>query len=85
LDHDSRVLRRTRRVHRPAQAQEHLRASAAFGSAQAYWYGERGDGSAWLVTENGTPIRRACNFGNATDEVLLLGRPLPAETALLAA
>jgi len=62
-----------------------LRASAAFGSAQAYRYGERGDGSAWLVTENGTLIRRACNFGSATDEVLLLGPPLPAEIELPAA
>jgi hypothetical protein len=49
------------------------------------WCGKRGDGSAWLVTEIGTLIRRACSFGSATDEILILGPPLPAGTAPLAA
>jgi len=36
----------------------------------------------WLVSENGMLIRRACNFGRATDEVLL-GRPPASEAVAL--
>ena len=60
-----------------------VRASATFGKVQAYWYGERGDGSAWLVAENGTLIRRGANLGEALDEEIALGVPLPSETELL--
>lgn len=61
-----------------------VRASATFGKAQAYWYGERGDGSAWLVAENGTLIRRGANTGEALDEEIGLGAPVPYEAEMLA-
>jgi hypothetical protein len=47
-----------------------VRASAEFGKAQAYWYGAQSDGSAWLVAENGTLIRRASNIDDALDEAV---------------
>jgi hypothetical protein len=62
-----------------------VRASSVFGKAQAYWYGDQGDGSAWLVAENGALIRRAAEFGDARDEELALGTPLPEEAEALAA
>jgi hypothetical protein len=61
-----------------------VRASATFGKAQAYWHGEQGDGSAWLVAENGTLIRRGANIGEALDEEIGLGAPLPYEAETLA-
>jgi hypothetical protein len=56
-----------------------VRASAVFGRAQAYWYGAQCDGSAWLVAEHGTLIRRAANIDAALDEEIALGEPLPYE------
>ncbi|MFI6548215.1 HEAT repeat domain-containing protein [Streptomyces prunicolor] len=53
--------------------------SARYGRAQAYYYGGRGDGSAWLVAEHGTVIRRYGETGEAEDELLSLGEPLPYE------
>lgn len=53
--------------------------SARYGRAQAYYYGGQGDGSAWLVAEHGTVIRRYCETGEAEDELLTLGEPLPYE------
>jgi HEAT repeat protein len=62
-----------------------VRASSVFGKAQAYWYADQNDGSAWLIAENGTLIRRGANFGNARDDELALGTPLPEEAEALAA
>ncbi|MER5185400.1 HEAT repeat domain-containing protein [Streptomyces sp. NPDC002896] len=53
--------------------------SARYGQAQAYYYGGQNDGSAWLVAEHGTVIRRYCETGEADDELLTLGAPLPYE------
>ncbi|MGW1029959.1 HEAT repeat domain-containing protein [Streptomyces sp. NPDC002577] len=53
--------------------------SARYGQTQAYYYGAQGDGSAWLVAEHGTVIRRYCETGEADDELLTLGEPLPYE------
>ncbi|MFJ8871322.1 hypothetical protein ACIRD6_36930 [Streptomyces sp. NPDC102473] len=53
--------------------------SSRYGRAQAYYYGAQGDGSAWLVTEQGTVIRRYCETGDADDQLLTLGDPLPFE------
>jgi len=56
--------------------------SARYGRAQAYYYGGQGDGSAWLVAERGTVIRRYGETGEAEDdESLTLGEPLPYERA----
>lgn len=55
--------------------------SARYGRAQAYYYGGQGDGSAWLVAEHGTVIRRYGETGEAEDESLTLGEPLPYERA----
>jgi HEAT repeat protein len=60
-------------------------ASAEFGKAQAYWFGAQGDGSAWLIAESGTLIRRASNIDEALDEAVALGVPLPSEAEVLAA
>nr|WTB30010.1 HEAT repeat domain-containing protein [Streptomyces sp. NBC_00830] len=53
--------------------------SSRYGRAQAYYYGAQGDGSAWLVAEHGTVIRRYCETGDGEDELLTLGDPLPFE------
>ncbi|MEV8363862.1 hypothetical protein [Streptomyces niveus] len=53
--------------------------SARYGRAQAYYFGERGDGSAWLVAERGTVLRRYCVTGQAEDTLLTLGEPLRLE------
>ncbi|WP_405842310.1 HEAT repeat domain-containing protein [Streptomyces sp. NBC_01518] len=56
--------------------------SSRYGRAQAYYYGGRGDGSAWLVAAHGTVIRRYGETGEAEDdESLTLGAPLPYERA----
>ncbi|MGJ6962939.1 hypothetical protein ACSDR0_13610 [Streptosporangium sp. G11] len=55
--------------------------SARYGRAQAYYYGEQGDGSAWLVAERGSVVRRYAATGEADDELLTLGDPLPQEQA----
>jgi hypothetical protein len=54
--------------------------STRYGRAQAYYYGGQGDGSAWLIAEQGTVIRRYGETGEAEDdESLTLGEPLPYE------
>ncbi|MFJ5270631.1 HEAT repeat domain-containing protein [Streptomyces sp. NPDC088358] len=53
--------------------------SGRYGGAQAYYYGGQGDGSAWLVAEHGTVVRRYCETGEGDDELLTLGDPLPYE------
>ncbi|MGI5374560.1 hypothetical protein ACQEV2_10000 [Streptomyces sp. CA-251387] len=55
--------------------------SARYGRAQAYYYGMQGDGSAWLVTERGTVLRRYSETGEGEDALLTLGEPLPFESA----
>ncbi|WP_156110849.1 HEAT repeat domain-containing protein [Streptomyces adustus] len=57
------------------------RLSARYGRAQAYYYGGQGDGSAWLVAERGTVLRRYCETGEGEDELLTLGEPLSLERA----
>lgn len=59
------------------------RASREFGKAQAYWFSATNDGSAWLVAEHGVVLRRGSAIDDATDALLRLGEPLPAEDALL--
>ncbi|MEU1619532.1 hypothetical protein ABZ479_19820 [Streptomyces sp. NPDC005722] len=55
--------------------------SGRYGRAQAYYYGARNDGSAWLVAEAGQVVRRYCETGDGEDELLTLGDPLPHERA----
>ena len=60
-----------------------LALSARYGGAQAYYFGAQGDGSAWLVAENGRVIRRYAATGESDDESLTLGNPLPYEQVRL--
>ncbi|WP_329402786.1 hypothetical protein OG523_01055 [Streptomyces virginiae] len=53
--------------------------SARYGRAQAYYYGAQGDGSAWVVAENGVVIRRYSETGDGDDHLLTIGGPLPYE------
>jgi hypothetical protein len=55
--------------------------SARYGRAQAYYYGAQGDGSAWLVAQDGVVLRRYCETGEGEDAYLTLGEPLPVERA----
>ncbi|MEU6783322.1 hypothetical protein ABZ912_29360 [Nonomuraea angiospora] len=58
-----------------------LALSARYGKAQAYYFGEQGDGSAWLLTEDGSVIRRYAATCEPGDALLALGDPLPQEEA----
>lgn len=53
--------------------------SARYGRAQAYYYGAQGDGSAWLIAEQGTVLRRYSATGEAEDALFTLGEPLKLE------
>ena len=53
--------------------------SLRYGQAQAYYYGSQGDGSAWLIAQDGVVLRRYCETGEAEDALLTLGEPLPLE------
>lgn len=55
--------------------------SVRYGQAQAYYYGSQGDGSAWLIAQDGVVLRRYCETGEAEDAFLTLGEPLPLERA----
>ncbi|WP_323376777.1 HEAT repeat domain-containing protein [Streptomyces smaragdinus] len=55
------------------------RLSARYGRAQAYYYGAQGDGSAWVVAENGVIIRRYSETGDGDDCLLTIGSPLQYE------
>ncbi|MGW4030317.1 hypothetical protein ACWEFL_13490 [Streptomyces sp. NPDC004838] len=55
--------------------------STRYGKAQAYYYGAQGDGSAWLLAENGVVLRRYSETGEDEDEELTLGAPLVLERA----
>lgn len=65
------------------RADEVLRAcerlSTRYGQAQAYYYGAQGDGSAWVVAENGVVIRRYSETGDGEDHLLTIGDPLSYE------
>ncbi|WP_371794144.1 hypothetical protein [Streptomyces sp. NBC_01718] len=65
------------------RADEVLRAcerlSTHYGQAQAYYYGAQGDGSAWVVAENGVVMRRYSETGDGEDHLLTIGDPLPYE------
>ncbi|MCU7826232.1 HEAT repeat domain-containing protein [Kitasatospora sp. DSM 101779] len=53
--------------------------SARYGRAQAYYFGAQNDGSAWLVAENGTVVRRYKEAGEPDDRLWTLGEPLEYE------
>ncbi|TXS18378.1 hypothetical protein EAO68_12170 [Streptomyces sp. wa22] len=55
--------------------------SARYGAAQAYYHGAQGDGSAWLVAEHGSVVRRYCETGMPEDSLLALEHPLVLERA----
>lgn len=55
--------------------------SARYGSAHAYYYGAQGDGSAWLIAENGVVVRRYQEAGWLDDAQWTLGEPLDCERA----
>jgi hypothetical protein len=55
--------------------------SLLYGEAHAFYFGARGEGSAWLVARDGATIRR---FGNL-DEHDTFGDPLPVERSWMAA
>ncbi|MFJ4689007.1 HEAT repeat domain-containing protein [Streptomyces sp. NPDC088789] len=69
----------------PERAEEVLHAvtelSRRHGRAQAYYFGEQGGGSAWLIAENGSVVRRFCASWKDDDAALRLGEPLPEERA----
>jgi hypothetical protein len=58
--------------------------SAQYGGAQAYYYGMQGDGSAWLLAEDGVVRRRFVATGEPGDELLTIGEPLAFEVHRLA-
>ncbi|MEU6505169.1 hypothetical protein [Streptomyces sp. NPDC046942] len=53
--------------------------SRRYGKAQAYYFGEQGGGSGWLVAENGDVVRRCRGSWKAVDAQYTLGTPLPEE------
>ncbi|MFI6394865.1 hypothetical protein [Nonomuraea sp. NPDC050540] len=57
-----------------------LALSARYARCQAYYFGEQGDGSAWLVAEHGSLVRR---YAATDDDLPALGDPLPRERARL--
>lgn len=55
--------------------------SRRYGRAQAYFFGEQGGGSSWLVAEKGNVVRRFRASWEADDAQYTLGEPLPEERA----
>ncbi|MGW1427879.1 hypothetical protein ACWD6K_04570 [Streptomyces sp. NPDC002431] len=55
--------------------------SSRYGVAQAYYFGIQGDGSAWLIAEDGVVVRRYCETGEVDDGLFTLGQPLVQEQA----
>ncbi|WBO64626.1 HEAT repeat domain-containing protein [Streptomyces camelliae] len=55
--------------------------SRRYGKAQAYYFGEQGGGSGWLVAENGDVVRRCSGSWEEADAQYTLGAPLPEEHA----
>ncbi|MER5281165.1 hypothetical protein ABT025_36325 [Streptomyces sp. NPDC002809] len=60
---------------RSSRRTSHPSFSGSGGRAQAYYYGAQGDGSARLVAEHNTVIRRYCETGEGEDELLPLDDP----------
>lgn len=55
--------------------------SRRYGRAQAYYFGDQGGGSSWLVAEKGEAVRRFRASWTADDAEYALGEPLPEERA----
>lgn len=56
--------------------------SRRYGRAQAYYFGEQGGGSGWLVAECGDVVRRFGSFWDDDGARFTLGEPLPEERAV---
>ncbi|WP_241671830.1 hypothetical protein [Streptomyces sp. IB2014 016-6] len=69
----------------PERAEDVLRVvtelSRRYGRAQAYYFGEQGGGSGWLVTEGGKVVRRFGSYWDDDGARLTVGEPLPEERA----
>ncbi|WP_405795722.1 hypothetical protein [Streptomyces sp. NBC_01506] len=69
----------------PERAQDVLRLvtelSRRYGRAQAYYFGEHGGGSSWLVAQGGDVVRRFRSPGTNDDAQFTVGEPLPEERA----
>ena len=61
--------------------QQCVELSTRFGRAQAYYYGAQRDGSAWLIAQDGTVLRRYQEAGEADDWQWTVGEPLECERA----
>jgi hypothetical protein len=59
--------------------QQCVELSSRYGSAHAYYYGAQGDGSVWLIAENGVVVRRYQEAGEADDWQWTIGDPLECE------
>ncbi|MEU4150378.1 hypothetical protein [Streptomyces sp. NPDC026659] len=55
--------------------------SIRYGRAHAYYFGDQGGGSGWLIAENGTAVRRCSGTWEDEDSEYELGEPLPEERA----
>ncbi|MFJ9096836.1 HEAT repeat domain-containing protein [Streptomyces globisporus] len=53
--------------------------SRRYGRAQAYFFGEQGGGSGWLIAEQGAVLRRRSATERTCDADLAMGSPLPEE------
>jgi HEAT repeat protein len=69
----------------PERAEDVLRVvtelSRRYGPAQAYYFGEQGGGSGWLVAADGGVVRRCRGSWDEDDARYTLGPPLPEERA----
>ncbi|MFF5089434.1 HEAT repeat domain-containing protein [Streptomyces niveus] len=69
----------------PDRAEDVLRVvselSRRYGRAQAYYFGEQGGGSGWLVAEGGTVVRRFGSYWDDDGARFTVGDPLPEERA----
>lgn len=69
----------------PERAEDVLRVvrelSRRYGRAQAYYFGEQGGGSGWLVAEDGNVVRRFGSYWDDDGARFTLGEPLPEERA----
>lgn len=69
----------------PERAEDVLRVvtelSRRYDRAQAYYFGEQGGGSGWLVVEDGTVVRRFGSYWSDDGARFTVGDPLPEERA----
>ncbi|WP_405441245.1 HEAT repeat domain-containing protein [Streptomyces niveus] len=69
----------------PDRAEDVLRVvselSRRYGRAQAYYFGEQGGGSGWLVAEGGAVVRRFGSYWDDDGARFTVGEPLPEERA----